>query len=172
VRTTLHLLVDHDPAASPSKLIRSLEERLVPQLDPFTFMTFLALRWSARDRLLTWSGAGHEHILWYSSVDRKMHRIRTGGLALGLQRERFLPRDEKRLFLSSGDSVLLYTDGVTDCRGPDGQAFGLERLERSFEKYQDLPAEETIEAVLSDLDRFRRQVPPTDDRTLVVFKVA
>lgn len=171
VRTTLHLLVDHDPAASPSKLIRSLEERLVPQLDPFTFMTFLALRWSARDRLLTWSGAGHEHILWYSSVDRKMHRIRTGGLALGLQRERFLPRDEKRLFLSSGDSVLLYTDGVTDCRCPDGQAFGLERLERCFEKYQELPAEETIEAVLAELDRFRRLVPPTDDRTLVVFKV-
>jgi serine phosphatase RsbU (regulator of sigma subunit) len=172
VRTTLHLLVDHDSSASPSRLIRSLEERLVPQLDPFTFMTFLALRWSSRDRLLTWSGAGHEHILWHSTLDRRIHRIRTGGLALGLQRERFLPREEKRLLLNPGDSVLLYTDGVTDCRGPDGQAYGLDRLERTFERFQDLPSEEMVEAILSDLDQFRKQTPPTDDRTLVVFKAS
>ena len=172
VRTTLHVLVDHDPSASPSRLIRSLEERLVPQLDPFTFMTFLALRWSSRDRTLTWSGAGHEHILWYSTLDRRINRIRTGGLALGLQRERFLPREEKRLVLNPGDSVLLYTDGVTDCRGPDGLAYGLDRLERSFERFQDLPSEEMVEAILFDLDQFRKQTPPTDDRTLVVFKAS
>lgn len=172
VRTTLHVLVDHDPAASPSRLIRSLEERLVPQLDPFTFMTFLALRWSSRERLLTWSGAGHEHILWFSMLDRSIHRIRTGGLALGLQRERFLPREEKRLLLNPGDCVLLYTDGVTDCRGPDGQAYGLDRLEKSFERFQDLPSEEMVEAILSDLDQFRKTTPPTDDRTLVVFKAS
>lgn len=172
VRTTLHLLVDHDPSPSPSRLIRSLEERLVPQLDPFTFMTFLALRWSSRERLLTWSGAGHEHILWFSTVDARIHRIRTGGLALGLQRERFLPREEKRLLLNPGDSVLLYTDGVTDCRGPDGHAYGLDRLEQSFQRFQDLPSEEMVEAILADLDQFRRQTPPTDDRTLVVFKAS
>ncbi|MEN9309220.1 MAG: hypothetical protein RL173_3152 [Fibrobacterota bacterium] len=172
VRTTLHLLVDHDPATTPSRLIRALEERLVPQLDPFTFMTFLALKWSSHDRLLTWSGAGHEHILWYSSLDQKIHRIRTGGLALGLQRERFLPREEKRLFLSAGDSILLYTDGVTDCRGPDGQAYGLDRLEKSFDRFKDLPSEELCEALLSDLDNFRKTTPPTDDRTLVVFKAS
>lgn len=172
VRTSIHLLVDHDPAASPSRLIRSLEERLVPQLDPFTFMTFLALRWSSRERLLTWCGAGHEHILWYSMADRRIHRIRTGGLALGLQREKFLPREEKRLFLNQGDSVLLYTDGVTDCRGPDGQAYGLDRLERTFERFQELPSEQMVEAILADLDQYRKSTPPTDDRTLVVFKAS
>lgn len=172
VRTSLHLLVDHDPSAPPSRLIRSLEERLVPQLDPFTFMTFLALRWSARERTLTWSGAGHEHILWYSNIDSRIHRIRTGGLALGLQREKFLPREDKRIALGSGDSVLLYTDGVTDCRDPDGQAYGLDRLEKSFLKFQELAPEELVEALLADLDQFRKQTPPTDDRTLVVFKAS
>ncbi len=172
VRTTLHLLVDHDPSASPSRLIKSLEERLIPQLDAFTFMTFMALRWTPRDRLLTWSGAGHEHILWYSCLDQKIHRIRTGGFALGLQREKFLPREEKRLFLSSGDSVLLYTDGVTECRNPEGEAFGLDRLEKSFNMNHELSPEELVETVLADLDRHRKQVPPSDDRTLVAFKAS
>jgi serine phosphatase RsbU (regulator of sigma subunit) len=170
VRTTLHLLVDADPNANPARLVQILEERLVPQLDPFTFMTFLALRWSGRDRVLTWSGAGHEHILWRSAEDGIVHRIRTGGLALGLQRENFTLREERKLPLSPGDIVVLYTDGVTECRDASGLAWGLDRLVESVERHHTQPVESLVESILSDLDRFRGQEPPTDDRTLVVFQ--
>jgi serine phosphatase RsbU (regulator of sigma subunit) len=172
VRTTLHLLIDADPDANPARLVQTLEERLVPQLDAFTFMTFLALRWSGRDRILTWSGAGHEHILWRSAQDGVIHRIRTGGLALGLQRENFTLREDRKLPLSPGDIVVLYTDGVTDCRDASGAAWGLDRLVESVERHQSLSAESMVEAILADLDRFRGQEPPTDDRTLVVFQSA
>jgi serine phosphatase RsbU (regulator of sigma subunit) len=172
VRTTLHLLVDAEPHASPARLVKALEERLVPQLDAFTFMTFLALRWSPRDRLMTWSGAGHEHILWLSTVDGKLHRIRTGGLALGLQRENFAMREERRLLLAPGDVVLLYTDGVTDCRDPHGAAWGLDGLEASLDRHRELAPDDLLEAVLADLDRFRGSTPPPDDRTLVVFRAS
>ena len=170
VRTTLHLLIDANPNANPSRLVQELEERLVPQLDAFTFMTFLALRWSSRDRVLTWSGAGHEHILWRSAQDGVVHRIRTGGLALGLQRSNFTLREERKLPLSPGDLVVLYTDGVTDCRDSSGVAWGLDRLEESLERHHSQPVESLVESILADLDRFRGQEPPTDDRTLVVFQ--
>jgi len=170
VRTTLHLLIDADPDANPAKLVQVLEERLVPQLDAFTFMTFLALRWSGRDRVLTWSGAGHEHILWRSTLDGVIHRIRTGGLALGLQRENFNVREERKLPLSPGDLVVLYTDGVTDCRDSSAMAWGLDRLVESVERHHDQPVESIVESILADLDRFRGQEPPIDDRTLVVFQ--
>jgi serine phosphatase RsbU (regulator of sigma subunit) len=170
VRTTLHLLMDADPDANPARLVQTLEERLVPQLDALTFMTFLALKWNGRDRVMTWSGAGHEHILWRSAQDGVIHRIRTGGLALGLQRENFTPREERKLALAQGDIVALYTDGVTDCRDATGIAWGLDRLVESVERHHSLPTESMVEAILADLDRFRGQEPPTDDRTLVVFQ--
>jgi len=170
VRTTLHLLIDADPQTNPARLVQALEERLTPQLDAFTFMTFLALRWSGRDRVITWSGAGHEHILWRSGQEGKIHRIRTGGLALGLQRDNFSPREEHKLFLSPGDLVVLYTDGVTDCRDASGTAWGLDHLEEAVERHHGQGAESMVESILSDLDKFRGQVPPTDDRTLVVFQ--
>lgn len=170
VRTTIHLLVDADPHGNPAQLLRSLEEKLAPQLDALTFMTFLALRWNGRDRILTWSGAGHEHILWRSTLDGKIHRIKTGGLALGLQRDHFLPREERKLMLSEADVVLLYTDGVIECRGPDGGAWGLARLEESLERHHTGSPEEILEGVLADLDRFRQNILPADDRTLVVMK--
>ncbi|QQS04187.1 MAG: PP2C family protein-serine/threonine phosphatase [Fibrobacterota bacterium] len=172
VRTTIHLLVDADPQGNPAQLLRSLEEKLAPQLDALTFMTFLALRWSARDRILTWSGAGHEHILWRSALDGKIHRIKTGGLALGLQRDHFLPREERKLMLSEGDVILLYTDGVIECRGPDGTAWGLARLEESMERHHSQTPEELLEGILSDLDRFRQNILPSDDRTLLVMKAS
>lgn len=170
VRTTLHLLMDSDPQTSPSRLVQALEERLVPQLDAFTFMTFVALRWNAHDRVLTWSGAGHEHILCRSASDETIHRIRTGGLALGLQREKFLPREERKLSLAPGDTVVLYTDGVTDCRNPGGEAWGLDRLQDSMERHSAESAESMLDSILSDLDAFRGPEPPTDDRTLAVFR--
>ncbi|HOX52153.1 MAG TPA: PP2C family protein-serine/threonine phosphatase, partial [Fibrobacteria bacterium] len=172
VRTTIHLLVDADPQGNPAHLLRTLEEKLVPQLDSLTFMTFLALRWSSRDRILTWSGAGHEHILWRSSLDGKIHRIKTGGLALGLQRDRFLPREERKLLLSEGDLILLYTDGVIECRDPSGSAWGLTRLEESLERHHQSEPGQLLEGILSDLDRFRQNILPSDDRTLLVMKVS
>ena len=101
-----------------------------------------------------------------------IHRIRTGGLALGLQRENFTLREDRKLPLSPGDIVVLYTDGVTDCRDASGAAWGLDRLVESVERHQSLSAESMVEAILADLDRFRGQEPPTDDRTLVVFQSA
>ncbi|MBK8803870.1 MAG: PP2C family protein-serine/threonine phosphatase [Fibrobacteres bacterium] len=172
VRTTIHLLVDADPQGNPAHLLRTLEEKLAPQLDALTFMTFLALRWSARDRILTWSGAGHEHILWRSALDGKIHRIKTGGLALGLQRDHFLPREERKLMLTEGDVILLYTDGVIECRGPDGTGWGLSRLEESMERHHHCTPEELLEGILSDLDRFRQNILPSDDRTLLVMKAS
>ena len=34
--------------------------------------------------------------------------------------------------LTSGDIFILYTDGMTDCRDPKGEAFGLERIKRTL----------------------------------------
>jgi len=172
VRTTLHLLVDADPDANPAKLVQILEERLVPQLDAFTFMTFLALRWSGRDRVLTWSGAGHEHILWRSTQDGVIHRIRTGGLALGLQRENFTLREERKLPLAPGDLVLLYSDGITEAMDRTEAQFSEERLIAALRE----PAGAANDAaalcarIVDAVNAFAAGAPQHDDMTLVAIR--
>jgi len=170
VRTILHVLVDLQPNTPPAGLVRALEEKLVPQLGPLTFMTFLLMRWNGRDRTLTWCGAGHESILLLNSAG-ELSRIKTGGLALGLARDRLPNRDEKRIQTTAGDTLVFYTDGVTECRDPGGQGWGMERLEASLRRHHEKSAADLLQGVIDDLEGFRDTAPAHDDRTLMIFKV-
>ena len=170
VRTILHVLVDLQPNTPPAGLVRALEEKLVPQLGPLTFMTFLMLRWSGRDRSLTWCGAGHESIVLLNSAG-EISRIRTGGLALGLARDKLPTREEKRLQLTPGDILLFFTDGVTECRNPAGQSWGIAAMEECLRRHRDRDASEILQGLVDDLEVFRDGAPTHDDRTLLVFKV-
>lgn len=170
VRTILHILVDQAPAASPSELLRTLEEKLVPQLGPFTFMTFLMMRWNGRDRSLTWAGAGHEHIILVEASGQ-IRRIRTGGLALGLAREKIPPREEHRLQLSPGDILFFYTDGIPECRDPQGESWGIDRMEQCILRHRDSSASDMLDGMVEELESFRADAPTHDDRTFLLFKV-
>ncbi|MCB9496236.1 MAG: PP2C family protein-serine/threonine phosphatase [Fibrobacteria bacterium] len=170
VRTILHVLVDLQPNTSPSILVRTLEEKLVPQLGPLTFMTFLLLRWNGRDRSLTWCGAGHESMILVNSAGA-VSRIKTGGLALGIARDRLPAREEKRIQLSQGDTLLLFTDGVSEGRNPAGEAWGIGRLETSLSQLHGRSAQEILEGLIAELERFRDGAPAHDDRTLLVLRV-
>ncbi|HUV05439.1 MAG TPA: SpoIIE family protein phosphatase [Armatimonadota bacterium] len=75
-----------------------------------------------------YSSAGHEPILLYRAGENKVSYETPTGMAAGLlSDEKYLP-DE--LTLSPGDMLVLYTDGLTDARSPDGKFLGQEGLAR------------------------------------------
>jgi len=74
------------------------------------------------------------------------------------------------LKMDSGDRILLFTDGITDCINEDGEAFGMKRLMESFEKTILTPPEEQIQLILDTVKRFQKSAPAEDDITLVILK--
>jgi sigma-B regulation protein RsbU (phosphoserine phosphatase) len=72
--------------------------------------------------------------------------------------------------LSPGDTLVLYTDGITEARDPTNQLFGSARFDDALSRCEGT-AEETVAAALSAVDQFTDSAPPTDDRTLLVAKV-
>ena len=72
--------------------------------------------------------------------------------------------------LSVGDSMIAFTDGVTEASDPAGTLFGTERLEGAL---VDAPAESAH--ALADLlqgavRRFEGEAPPSDDLTVLVLR--
>jgi phosphoserine phosphatase RsbU/P len=79
------------------------------------------------------------------------------------------PYEEITIPFKVGDTLLLYTDGITEARNQSGEMYGLERLRKAIQK-----APENVEAlgkaVLTDVRRFAGDRPQNDDLTLVCFR--
>jgi sigma-B regulation protein RsbU (phosphoserine phosphatase) len=71
--------------------------------------------------------------------------------------------------LQSGDTLLLYTDGLTDAANFSNQRYGRQRLNQAFQVAD--RAETVAQAILWDVRRFVGLTQPTDDITMIVTKI-
>lgn len=72
--------------------------------------------------------------------------------------------------LNSGDSIVLYTDGITDAKNCQGCRYGLKRLCQVLQEYWQETAEQIKQAVIDDLWHHIATTKIVDDITLLVLK--
>jgi phosphoserine phosphatase RsbU/P len=77
----------------------------------------------------------------------------------------------EKLELKREDSLLLYTDGVTEARNHAGEEYGEPRLTSLLATQYSLPPSRLIEVCLRDLTAFRQGEPLTDDHTMMVLRL-
>jgi len=99
--------------------------------------------------------------------NREILKPRVEGVPLGLLDER--EYEEVVFQAHRGDTIVLYSDGVTDHLNPDGHDYGRHRLSQVVLRMCDRPAAAIVAGILEDLDRFN--TTPFDDQTLLVMKV-
>jgi sigma-B regulation protein RsbU (phosphoserine phosphatase) len=79
--------------------------------------------------------------------------------------------DMGHIKMQPGDRICLYTDGITDGAGADGEPFGDTGLLGSLTRNAKLAPTELKNAVLSDFQRHRGECPLDDDVTLLIAEV-
>ena len=90
------------------------------------------------------------------------------GLPLGINADERYPA--ARVPLSPGDALLIYTDGLTEARGPSGDFFETDGLSAALSAATG-SADDVLLSVLAAVDRFTGPAAPTDDRTLLAVRV-
>jgi phosphoserine phosphatase RsbU/P len=95
-------------------------------------------------------------------------RVESTGLPLGL----FCGGQytTRRLNLNAGDSLVLYSDGITEAPDPSGEEYGMERLICSLRDRFDLGLDAMADSVLPEVARFRGNHAPADDMTLLIVR--
>jgi sigma-B regulation protein RsbU (phosphoserine phosphatase) len=116
----------------------------------------------------TFTNAGHNPPLWFRREQEELTMLREHGIALGVHRNIVLP--EQRIMLGAGDTLLLYTDGVTDALNEREEEFGAPRLADLVASNADLSAQELVDEILRSVYEFSGAMPQFDDLTMVVLK--
>ncbi|MDD3070264.1 SpoIIE family protein phosphatase [Methanoculleus horonobensis] len=122
-----------------------------------------------RKGTFTYVNAGHNPPLLFRKGSTVAELLQGKGIALGIFDDIELELVELRL--NSGDTVVFYTDGVTEATNERDEEYGTERLTTLIPKLVGLGAREMIAAIVEDVTTHAGSQPQFDDITLVVLKV-
>ncbi len=143
--------------------------RLVHEATPEDrFATCFLAEVSGEGLGLSFSNAGHNFPI-LRSASGACRFLDEGGIPLGI--EPGFVYVAAQAALSPGDTLILYTDGITDARNRLGEDFGEDRLLEVVRRLPDrLTADEVIHSIADEVTRFSDGAEQMDDITVVALK--
>ena len=111
--------------------------------------------------------AGHNPPLLVRA-DGRIDTLEEGGMVLGIFDS--VPYADGEAELRPGDTLLVFSDGVTETFDPSGNEFGERKLADLALRGRGLEARALQDEILQELDRFAAGTKASDDRTLIVLK--
>jgi serine phosphatase RsbU (regulator of sigma subunit) len=159
---------------SPRALMLELNDLLADHLDNRSFITMTYAVIDLEAGTLMMARAGHTPLLFCSKGESSL--VVPDGMVLGLR----LPGASRRFGdiikehtqpISSGDVIVLYTDGITEAMNTAGDLFGDESLSRVVRTHCGLDSSGIRERILRDVRAFVGDAEPHDDMTMVVVKL-
>jgi PAS domain S-box-containing protein len=154
----------------PSEVLAALNEAMLRQLPEDRFCSAACLRLEPEDGLsgvgLEVSRAGHPAPLLVRP-DAPVEEVGCSGRVLGVFDDAEL--GESSLRLMPGEALVLYTDGVTEARSPDGDFFGEERLRHLLRSCSGHDAA-SIAARVKDVVLDFQEGDPRDDLAVLVLR--
>jgi hypothetical protein len=154
-----------EAGARPGALCSRLNQFVSRHAASGRYVTFFAVRLDVRAGRLAYCNAGHNPPLLLRTTGT-VERLGGGGPVLGVFPGREF--DERELPLSTGDRVVLFTDGVSESWSAAGDEFGDERIVAAAGEGGWAGAEETQHRILDALERFTRGVYHDDVTTLIL----
>jgi sigma-B regulation protein RsbU (phosphoserine phosphatase) len=136
------------------------------------FVTAALAALDVENRVIEYARAGHNPIVWRSPGRGFTKLVQPRGLGLGVGPVSVFNRtlEVQRLEIEPGDTLVFYSDGVTEAMNEELEQFGEERLIASVNLAGGVSAEAVREVILSDLSEFLNGNSPQDDATIVVLR--
>jgi sigma-B regulation protein RsbU (phosphoserine phosphatase) len=155
--------------ASVAEILRNINSLVYRATAVHQFATFFIARVENDSLHMTFSNAGHNYPIVIRRGRDPMF-LERGGLVLGIQDGAVY--EEERVHLSTGDLLVLYTDGISEATDKHGEFYGDDRLCQLVREFpHDLSARQVTERILEALRGFLDGEEARDDMTLMVLRV-
>jgi len=150
----------------PQRFLRSVNQLFCENTTDSAYATLFFAEYDDRGQRLRYANCGHLCALILRS-DNTLERLDSTCTVLGLFEEWDCSIAERQL--TRGDTVLLYSDGITESFGDGEEEFGEERLIESLRRHRDLSPQALLASIVDDVREFSPH-EQHDDITLIVAK--
>ena len=152
---------------SPSAMLEKANSLMCQNNDSAMFVTVFLALYDVSNGKLTASNGGHNACLIVDRDGTSREWASHHGPALGFKEE--LAYKEETIDLEAGQTLFLYTDGVTEAMSPDDELFGLGRLQEQLERKHDLELDRICSEIEMSLSEFQ-EGQQHDDITMLSLK--
>jgi diguanylate cyclase (GGDEF)-like protein len=135
-----------------------------------SFVTLALYRFDLEAGTLTYVNAGHTHGLLMSAAQGKVVLVAGENLPIGVKPDEVYV--EVCVPIGPGDSLLIYSDGITEACNPSDEQFGQERLIGAFEagRAAALVPFALLDSLQQTLKGFTGGAPALDDQTAIIVE--
>jgi serine phosphatase RsbU (regulator of sigma subunit) len=150
----------------PQRFLQSVNNLFYENTDDNAYASLFFGEYDDTTRRLRYANCGHLCALLLRN-DGKLEKLDSTCTVLGLFKDWDCSMAECRLF--AGDTLALYTDGVTESFNDAGEEFGEERLIEALRQHCGLPLQNLLDSIVEEVRRFSAR-EQHDDITLIIAR--
>lgn len=165
-RTLIKSLAAVSP--TPADCFASVNRELLKTNVATMFVTAIYGIVDTNEKTFTYTNAGHLPVAILNSKREPEFLECDPGIALGIDDSVVFSNNVRELVI--GDSILLYTDGVTEANDIAGNEYDFPRLEAYLRDSQHLPPKLLTDGLIKSIKEFTKDAPQSDDITTLCLK--
>jgi sigma-B regulation protein RsbU (phosphoserine phosphatase) len=167
LQASLHSLIREK--YSLDKLVSRINNLIYNNTDPEKYITFFYGQLNVQTLNFEFVNAGHNPP-YLVHKDGSIFELHEGGIILGMLPD--MPYEIGSITLEAGDTLLMYTDGVSEAMNSNDQEFGESRL-RDFliKNCSTLTVQQINENIIQELKKFSAGAQQSDDITLLTVQI-
>jgi len=162
-----YIHTESDPRSSLADFMSRLNDFLFTVSLPTQFATAQLFRVD-QNGALVYSNAAHPPFLLYQRESGKTTTIEAPSNLLGAMPN--MDFEESALTMSPGDTLFVYTDGLTDRRNEAGEFYSIDRIGELLENARDADISQLYDVIYEDVNSFVATEDFRDDIAFVVTR--
>ena len=159
--------VEYD--TQPELVFDAVQRRILAETKASQFVTVFYGILDPATGTLIYGNAGHNPPYLTHQDGAEVQELENTGLPLGLRLFKNASWEQKTVQLAPGDTLVIYSDGVTEAEDGEGEFFEEERLLELVQANAGRSAQDIEDVILADVHEFAGDSPQSDDITLMVL---
>ena len=155
------------PGRKPLEILQRVNAQLCAENQANLFVTMILGILDTATGRMEYGQGGHNPPLLIPSQGEPVYEP-SGGMPLGVFEDAKF--GQRQLDLKAGETLLVYTDGVTEAMNPSRELFGEERFKRAVRGQAQLSPAQLTQRVVGEVAKFASGAEPSDDITLLAIK--